>query len=261
MSQSLSVKTCFDEGLSYFRSYPGLSVGCFLLYVVIAVGGSQLLYRVSPDSRVVGLGLYLCFNLLILPPINGGFTKLFINIARGTDPKLSDLLFGFKRYGVLVSLEFLGLLVFIVGMLPTYIVSNTVVAESAMQVTVILLVLIANVLLLFALLYRYIWVYYIVIDEPAIGLMDALKKSARLSKGQLWKIVVLMLAGFGAVLASLLLLVIPVLIVGPIVTVAAARAYLHLRVLANEPEPPWGAVQSTPQSAEGLSGEPPTRTA
>ena len=248
MSRSINMEACFSEGYQCFRINPGLAIGGFFLYFVITVIGGLI-----PIINII-------FNLFILPPLAGGMYKLGMNLCRGTNPRLEDLFYGFQRYGAMMGIYYLAIVAFWVGMIPSLVLSflsqPTPDYWGPLQITLI----VVNVIAILILFLRYSMVYFILVDEPETGVMDALRKSARLTDGHLLILALFLIVIGVASTISVLMLIIPFFIVTPILYLAFARAYMHLRVLAHEPEPPQGMAGPTPPPPPAYTPPPPTST-
>ncbi len=225
----------------------GVAIGGFLLNAIIVMFGQMI--------PIIG---YL-FVIFLTPAFHGGLTRLQLNIARRTNPRIENLFDGFSRYGTLIGINFLimlGAMVLIgpVALLVVFSAFGSNVFSDPDPFKIFLFVigygLIFIALMLIGVLV--VFVYPIAMDTHKTGIVDCFKLSYRIAMRHYWKIVVYYILGFIMVLISLLLLIIPALFTMQIFAVGLMRLYLDLRAdyersMAPAPQPTQPPPQSTPQ--------------
>lgn len=142
--------------------------------------------------------------LAITAPLSIGKCKFFINLANESNPKFSDLWYGFNNIlkAVLVTL-LVGIIVFI----------GTI------------LLIIPGIILAF----RYSQVYYIMAENPEISVMDCLKESARIMKGHKINLFILQLSFIGWAILMVITCGIAGLYVLPYYNATLSNFYLAIK--------------------------------
>lgn len=155
-------------------------------------------------NRITGI-LAPILTLLIAGPLAVGGAKFFLAIARARGPQASiSLLFdGFSNY-----LKTVGL----------YVVMGIFVLLWS------LLLIVPGIIAA----YRYSQAYYILSDEPEIGIMEAINRSKTLMVGHKWELFVLQLSFIGWALLCIITLGIGFLWLAPYSATTSAVYYLHL---------------------------------
>ncbi|WP_168119890.1 DUF975 family protein [Paenibacillus sp. HB172176] len=170
----------------------GKSIAVFLIYVAITIS----------------LGFIPFFGQLVLILITGVFTLgmalYFIRLARGEDPSVSSLFEGFERF---VKVFLLTLLMGIFTLLWS------------------LLFIIPGIIAG----YRYSQAYYILIDNPDISALEAIRRSKEMMAGHKWRYFVLQLSFIGWYLLCMLTLGIGALWLAPYMAATNAHFYENLR--------------------------------
>ncbi len=235
MVQDVSVGDCLAEGWAYYKRYILLSLATLVVYLVIAIVGGII--------PILGF----IFGLLITPILANGLYFYFLNVARDSNPRLEDIFAGFRRYGTLIGLHFLYLGVALIGMLPTIIYAFVAFARfftSDFQPEDmgpgdipwgLLGVAFLNSIVLMLFLARYFMTYFIVMDEPRMGLFDALHRSADITRFNTHNLILLAIASFFIMIGLFIALILPAFIIGPFLGVALARMYIKLKAMHEQP--------------------------
>ena len=252
--RDLRIFDCLGEAWEYFTRHPGLAIGGLLLYFVITLVG-----------QFIPL-LNFFFAILVVPPLVGGLMYFFLNLARDKDPKIEDLFAGFSRYGATMGIYWLAALVFFIGCLPSVIYMFVSIFQASDRYggryandfpTELIggyVILLINVIIVLVLLIRFWAVWYIIMDEPKIGVFDALRKSAAMTRGNSHNIILLGIVNAVICLVATLLLFLPLLLAAPVTSMAMARAYVKLGDWYREDQP---ALDTGPPAGPPL-GTPPT---
>ncbi len=194
MDQKLSITDCFYDGWKAFLKFKWPAMGWFLVFTLVISIPTFLLPGpgdAQPSTGQTLLVLLLTFVgglvfLIIGPPLIAGTYKFCGNMARGEKPRFSDFFAGFKQYGSMQAIFWLMVLAFVVGLIPTFVFMFSRMASGAISATFpldILLFEMVNIGLLMILLVRYWLIYFVMLDEPLMGVFDALKRSSYLVKG------------------------------------------------------------------------------
>lgn len=165
---------------------------------------SQLLMILLPilvSALVFSLAL-----LLIGPCIHWGLCRFRLALVDGEQPTVGMLFSGFKRmfFKALGVQLMQSLIVFLSVLIVTVIaVVAAVVLTLALPGAVILAALIAIAsgiiasIAVMVVLYRYAMSFYALVDNPNMGVMDALRESARMMKGNKWRLFCLQISFIG----------------------------------------------------------------
>lgn len=170
----------------------GLCIGATIIYVVI----SQLVTFIP----IIG-GL---LSFFIAAPLVVGLSSIYLNIIRGFNAEVSQLFDGFKVFGLALGTYFLTTLFTFLWML-LLIVPGIIASIS------------------------YSMVYFIIIDNPGIGAMDAIRLSKEMMRGYKWQYFCLGFRFLGWVLLSILTFGIALLWVGAYMQTSFAHFYEMVR--------------------------------
>lgn len=227
---------------AYARGALRGSFGTALLGL-IAVGGANLLGGLLGGSLFEGdtqISLILCqiflfVFYLVLNLFSAGLCYLYLNIARGKEYSFGDLLY-FVRHQpdrVIVS-GFVLTVIELISSIPYYYVSyavdpgTTLESQSAWLGWSLVMLLFSTVLNA-VLCLPFSQVYYLQADDETLGGIAALKESARIMKGNKWKLLVLMAAFIPWMIASVFTLYLGLLWVFPYQKMTFAEFYRDLR--------------------------------
>ncbi|MCK5125707.1 MAG: DUF975 family protein [candidate division Zixibacteria bacterium] len=246
--KKIQVFDMIGEGWNIFTKQIGLALGGFLLYMAIGIAGS-----VIPIVNMI-------YGIFIGPAIVGGFTLLFMNLAKEKHAEIGQLFEGFNRYGSLMGLYWLMALVVILCMVPSIIIVFLIAASGAFSFFGILL-FILNIIVIIVLLVRYSFAYFVLMDNPQMGVFDALNESARIAKDHTGELILYFIVSMIIIAVSIMLLILPYFIAAPVLTLAFARIYLRLKEFGAEPSTPQPADMIPPASPEPPVMTPPEPTA
>lgn len=112
------------------------------------------------------------YNLLVTGPMTLGYITFAISIFRGRETSTAEVLYGFERFG-----KSLGLYLLI----------------SVLIILWTLLLVIPGVIAAF----RYSMSFFILADNPDIGILEAINESKRMMRGNKWKLFCLELSFIG----------------------------------------------------------------
>lgn len=176
-------------------------IATILLFLVDRISN----YVINDESIIISiLGMIITFFLSGL--ISVGVCKFFINLVNKSNPKFSDLWYGFNFNRVIkvcgVSL-LLGIIITI-GML---------------------LLVVPGII--FALMYSQI--YYILADKPNISIIECLKESSRIMKGHKIELFILELSFIGWIVLTIVTLGVAGLYYLPYYNTTLAKFYLEVK--------------------------------
>lgn len=143
-----------------------------LLYMVITVVPVIILDMIFGDSITHQSGIATVYTILITGPVTLGYAMFAISIFRKRETNPGEVLYGFERFG-----KSLGL----------YIVMSIFIFLWC------LLLIVPGIIAAF----RYSMCFYILADNPDIGIMEALNESKRMMRGNKWKYFCLNLSFIG----------------------------------------------------------------
>lgn len=228
--QEVSIKECLLEGWDAFKKHWLVLVGAYFLYLII-------IYALN---RIPIINFISAF--LISPALVGGYMLVFLNTAKDNNPSVSDLFRGFNRYGTVMGVYYLLSIVLMFLITPSIIfifksvgASNPVIPKGMVELytSPFFLKMIAfwyaNIFLIIIIFVRFIFVLYIMMDDPKRRVMDCFSESNRLLKGNSLNFIVFIIISSLLTLAGFILLIIPGLIMGFVVGLGGVRFYLKLK--------------------------------
>jgi len=183
--------------------------------------------------------------LILAAPLTLGLINYFVSLTRDEDPKFDSLFLGFDNFGKSLGVYFLqALFVFLWGLfalIPIGIfVFNAftnpyIFTESLSSFLFIYLCLIIFYIPAMIAQYRYSMSFYILRDNPEIGIHQSIRESSEMMKGYKWKFFLLGLSFIGWGLLCVLTLGIGLLWLMPYMNTTYANFYNELKK-SREPE-------------------------
>lgn len=217
---------------------------------------NETVYQSSTSNLLFSINQLL--NLLIVGPLTIGLSMFFLNLVRGTDIKLKDLFFGFKKFlkSFLLSLvigiyKFLWALAIILPFIIFSFIIFLVMAfnenpytTSANEISfrfffgVVLFVILYIVVILcyYMLTSRYRLSYYIYIDNNDKDVLACIKESKEMMKGFKKKLLLMYISFIGWYLLSCLTIGIGFLWLIPYIQTSTAVFYDNLKIAYSEEE-------------------------
>lgn len=180
----------------------GFAVLAFLLFSIIQ--GVPNLFGSDIDEPSSSIDLVVSLVSILLIPVGVGWTWIAMSIARGEETKVTDL---FEPYGMFLKVVGLAIVQFIFIALWT------------------LLLIIPGIIKSFS----YLLTFYILRDEPSIGILEAITRSRQLMDGHKMEGFLLFLSFIGWALLVIVTLGLAVLWVGPYFSVTLAKFYDRVR--------------------------------
>ncbi|HOF86543.1 MAG TPA: hypothetical protein PLZ36_00385 [Armatimonadota bacterium] len=214
-----SIGAAYAYGNEAFRAQMGLAIGAFLIVAIISGAAERIPY----------LGLLVAG--LLVPPLEGGYTRFNLNLINRRNPQISDIFNGFSAYLTWLAAYWIrtgiALACFLPGILPIIYLVITAddmagQAEPAAIMGMVIGLLVAVIIAIFV-LPRFAFIMYLVAE--GYGPIEAMHTSMRMVRNRfgevLWTTFVLnALAGVGA-----LLCIVGVIFTGPLAQASLAAYY------------------------------------
>lgn len=171
-----------------------------LLYAALLLVPVIIINAIFGTDEYGNSGVATLYNFIVAGPMMLGYTMFAISIFRRRETSVTEVFYGFEKFG-----KSLGL----------YIV---------MQIFIILWALLLIIPGIIAAL-RYSMCFYILADHPDIGIMQALNESKRMMRGNKWKLFCLYLSFIGWGILCILTLMIGSLWLTPYIQVTTTAFY------------------------------------
>lgn len=179
--------------------------------------------------------IFLLIVSLLSMIVSTGYNYMLLNMARGREYRMGDLFCMFRKGsdGILVA-GFIISLIDTVMMIPFYYLSNaTVPAGETLEafyiwMRPIIISMLAGMLLGMVIKLPFSMTFYILADEPQMKGTRALKKSAELMKGHMWKFLVLQLSFVPLIILSFFTFYIALVWVMPYMQAAMTAFYMDV---------------------------------
>lgn len=179
----------------------GLSAVTFLVYLLIS-GSIQVTSNVYESTGTkVSLNI---LSLIIGGPIALGIAIFSLAIVRNQKAKTSQIFEGFNNFGLAISAYFLQILLILLWML-LLIIPGIMAAISYSQT------------------------FFIIVDNPSIGAMEAIDKSKKMMDGYKWKYFCLLCRFIGWAFLCILTLGLGLLLLLPYIYVSLANFYEDIK--------------------------------
>ena len=248
MHTNKDIKRIARENLTGHYSIPmGAFVAAGMIIFAIELPFSMLQTAQASTLQTVTFYLAELLISLINVVLSAGVYVVHLNMARRKEYRLSQIFYGFKNHpDRFLITGFLMMLLSAVSMAPFIAgMAILVYSENPMQVLPLSIVLsIVGMILYIFVQLRFTLLYFIVIEHPEMGAIDAFKVSSGLMKGNMKRIFSIYLSLFGYYLLSVLTLGIGYLWVHPYQVQTITNFYLD--AIGELPE-------STAQQTSGFS--------
>ena len=180
----------------------GLAIGIIIVCTLISCI-PNLLAEIDSESFAISIIIPI-ITLVITGPLTIGQCKFFINLANRSNPKFSDLWYGFNNMLRAIGVTLLvGVIVFIGSIL--FIIPGIILA------------------------FMYSQVYYIMAENPEMSIMNCLKESSRIMKGHKMDLFILELSFLGWGILMVITLGIAGLYVLPYYSATLTNFYLDIK--------------------------------
>lgn len=211
----------------------GMMAAPLMNTIGMAVAGS-LFPGTAFLSWILGEIFLLIVSLLSMI-VSTGYNYMLLNMARGREYKISDLFCMFRKGsdGILVA-GFIISLIDTVLMIPFYYLSNTTAPKGTTIEALyewmlpVMVCMFVGMLLGVVIKLPFSMAFYILADEPQLKGTQALKKSAELMKGHMWKFFLLQLSFVPMLLLSVVTFYIALIWIMPYMQASMTAFYMDV---------------------------------
>ncbi|HWQ79837.1 MAG TPA: DUF975 family protein [Anaerovoracaceae bacterium] len=169
-----------------------------LLYALLVMAPVIILDEIFGDGDPTMVSSI--YNLLVTGPMTLGYIMFSISIFRNRETSPAEVFFGFERFGKALGL-YIVMLIFIFLWTLLLVIPGIIAA------------------------FRYSLSFYILADNPDIGILEAINESKRMMRGNKWKFFCLNLSFIGWGILCILTLGIGLLWLSPYVSVSMVAFY------------------------------------
>lgn len=178
----------------------GLGVLGTVLYAVLTTVPVIILNAIFGDGDASPAAISNIYSLLITGPMTLGYAMFAISIFRKRETSPAEVFYGFERFGKAFGL-YIVMIIFVLLWSLLLIIPGIIAA------------------------FRYSMSFYILADNPDIGIMEALNESKKMMRGNKWKFFCLNISFIGWGILCLLTLGIGFLWLGPYMEVSFIAFY------------------------------------
>lgn len=211
----------------------GMMAAPLMNTIGMAVAGS-LFPGTAFLSWILGEIFLLIVSLLSMI-VSTGYNYMLLNMARGREYKISDLFCMFRKGsdGILVA-GFIISLIDTVLMIPFYYLSNTTAPKGTTIEALyewmlpVMICMFVGMLLGVVIKLPFSMAFYILADEPQLKGTRALKTSAELMKGHMWKFFLLQLSFVPMILLSVVTFYIALIWIMPYMQASMTAFYMDV---------------------------------
>lgn len=161
-----------------------------------------------------------------------GLIRLYLNMCKGQSYGLSDLTFGLKNYfWKFIVCQLLFSLIGLAAVLP-YLISIVFMVWMDFSAAVVffsLFLYLCYIIIFLAVCIRYAFVFFILVEDPEKGVLQAFRECSRMMQGNKKRLVFLCLSFFGMLLLGYCTFGIGWLWVGPYFACTLVYFYLDIR--------------------------------
>lgn len=187
-------------------------------------------------------------SVLLIPLLIPGLCAFTLKLIRGAKPEITDLVSTYKNYlNALVAYVLFAVIIAVWTFLivvPCVFFIHLLFAEIFLEIFIspvltayALLMTVCSLLLVIpAVIFYYMFsqIFYLLADNPQIGAVEVLKRSAEMMKGYKWKLFCLHLSFIGWYLLGIVTLGIAFIWVGPYIKTANTIFYENLKSLTDK---------------------------
>lgn len=222
-----------------------LLAGMIAIEIILVIGSifftvaSDTLYSIYVMLLVPMIYLFVYVLSMILAP---GHIKLYLNICKGEAGRIGDIFFGIKNhFGKFLLIILLILVMWLVLMIPN-VVWSLALFYGEVNWFYVIFQMIYNLILLIGLIYvnmTYGLFYAILTENPKKGILEAIKESKALMKGNRWRAFLLSLSFFGWFLFVVVTFGVGILWLVPYISCTYVQFYLDLKPKTEVLESKW----------------------
>lgn len=235
-----TTQTLKAHSRAQLTTHYGTLIGAMLLVYIINFSANSALQFTSNFNSISGLVLYYigsCLIQLIVSVFYLGYAKLYLNIATNQPTPFNLLFFGFTNHPnkVILLTVFKGIITLLACIVPTILSilllqlllpSNSTLGEVIIYCYVMLVLILITVYTVVEL--RYGLVYFLLADLPNYSIVQIIRLSHAIMKGNMLRLFYLKLSFFGVFLLSVFSFGIGLLWIIPYYKVTLANFYLDL---------------------------------
>lgn len=206
MKKTSSELKCMAKGL--LAGHYGLLIGAALLYGGGSLVITMVLELVFQSDHSFNILYFICSLIvsLLSTIFTIGYEKMILEISRGREARLGDLLYGFSHQpDRIILLTILLSLVSLACMLPGSLLLAAGAIMKLIPLTLVgILALLAGIVFLFILSFGYSMVFLLYLDNPEKGVIQLMRESRTLMKGNKGRYFYLQISFIGLMLLSIL---------------------------------------------------------
>lgn len=206
MKKTSSELKCMAKGL--LAGHYGLLIGAALLYGGGSLVITMVLELVFQSDHSFNILYFICSLIvsLLSTIFTIGYEKMILEISRGHEARLGDLLYGFSHQpDRIILLTILLSLVSLACMLPGSLLLAAGAIMKLIPLTLVgILALLAGTVFLFILSFGYSMVFLLYLDNPEKGVIQLMRESRTLMKGNKGRYFYLQISFIGLMLLSIL---------------------------------------------------------
>jgi uncharacterized membrane protein len=202
--QKFSVQESIKFGWETFKKYPAFLIGVVLAVFIISWVFSTLTNNLSNNGTEPNL-ISLLVNIvgmIVNMIVSMGMAKIAITLARGGKPAWDDL---YNQYPKIVN-YFIASFLF-----------------GLMVIAGLILLIVPGIYLAL----KFHLFSYLIVDKN-LGAIDALKESAKITKGSMWNLLIFWIVTMIVVIIGAILFLVGLLVAVPVVLVAGGYVYNKL---------------------------------
>lgn len=230
MKKSSSELKCMAKGL--LAGHYGLLIGAALLYGGGSLVITMVLELVFQSDHSVNILYFICSLIvsLLSTIFTIGYEKMILEISRGREARLGDLLYGFSHQpDRIILLTILLSLVSLACMLPGSLLLAAGAVMKLIPLTLVgILALLTGTVFLFILSFGYSMVFLLYLDNPEKGVIQLMRESRTLMKGNKGRYFYLQISFIGLMLLSILTCFIGLLWLMPYMEMTSVLFYRNL---------------------------------
>lgn len=206
MKKTSSELKCMAKGL--LAGHYGLLIGAALLYGGGSLVITMVLELVFQSDHSFNILYFICSLIvsLLSTIFTIGYEKMILEISRGREARLGDLLYGFSHQpDRIILLTILLSLVSLACILPGSLLLAAGAIMKLIPLTLVgILALLAGTVFLFILSFGYSMVFLLYLDNPEKGVIQLMRESRTLMKGNKGRYFYLQISFIGLMLLSIL---------------------------------------------------------
>lgn len=230
MKKSSSELKCMAKGL--LAGHYGLLIGAALLYGGGSLVITMVLELVFQSDHSFNILYFICSLIvsLLSTIFTIGYEKMILEISRGREARLGDLLYGFSHQpDRIILLTILLSLVSLACMLPGSLLLAAGAVMKLIPLTLVgILALLTGTVFLFILSFGYSMVFLLYLDNPEKGVIQLMRESRTLMKGNKGRYFYLQISFIGLMLLSILTCFIGLLWLMPYMEMTSVLFYRNL---------------------------------